>query len=112
MNQLEVRTEKEEKVETGELLPFRSGNSEPEPRSLRANAIGVIMTGMGDDGAQGLLEMKEAGAATIAQDEASCVVFGMPGEAIARNAVDCVLPLPLIAGRIMGTVLDHHAASS
>jgi two-component system chemotaxis response regulator CheB len=77
-----------------------------------ANAVGVIMTGMGDDGAQGLLEMKEAGAATIAQDEASCVVFGMPREAISRNAVDCVLPLPLIAGRILGAVLDHHAASS
>ena len=46
------------------------------------------MTGMGDDGAQGLCEMKEAGAATIAQDEASCVVFGMPKEAIARGAVD------------------------
>jgi len=77
-----------------------------------ANAVGVIMTGMGDDGAQGLLEMKEAGAATIAQDEASCVVFGMPREAIARNAVDCVLPLPQIAGRIMGMALDDHSASS
>jgi two-component system chemotaxis response regulator CheB len=76
-----------------------------------AKAVGVIMTGMGDDGAQGLLEMKEAGAATIAQDEASCVVFGMPREAIARNAVDCVLPLPLIAGRILATVLDHDPAS-
>ena len=51
------------------------------------NAIGVIMTGMGDDGASGMLEMKEAGAWTIAQDEASCVVFGMPKEAIARDAV-------------------------
>ena len=77
-----------------------------------ANAVGVIMTGMGDDGAQGLLEMKEAGAATIAQDETSCVVFGMPREAIARNAADCVLPLPLIAGRIMVMVLDDHATSS
>ena len=58
-----------------------------------ANAVGVIMTGMGDDGAQGMLEMKQAGAFTIAQDEASCVVFGMPKEAIALGAVHEVLPL-------------------
>jgi len=56
--------------------------------SAGAKAIGVILTGMGDDGAQGLLEMKEAGATNIAQDEATCVVFGMPREAIARGAVD------------------------
>lgn len=57
------------------------------------NAVGVIMTGMGDDGAKGMLEMKEAGAATIAQDEASCVVFGMPKEAIKLGAVDRILAL-------------------
>jgi two-component system chemotaxis response regulator CheB len=62
------------------------------------NAMGIIMTGMGDDGANGLLEMKEAGAVTVAQDEASCVVFGMPQEAIKRGAVDKVLPLEDIAG--------------
>jgi two-component system chemotaxis response regulator CheB len=61
------------------------------------NAVGVIMTGMGDDGARGMLEMKEAGAATIAQDEATSVVFGMPNEAIKRGAVDVVLPLKHIA---------------
>src|SRR5208283_4173938 len=60
-------------------------------------AIGVIMTGMGDDGAQGLCEMKDAGAVTIAQDEASCIVFGMPKEAISRGAVDMVVPLERIA---------------
>lgn len=65
--------------------------------SAGRNAIGVIMTGMGDDGAQGLLEMKETGAVTIAQNEASCVVFGMPREAIARGATDFVLPLEQIA---------------
>ena len=65
------------------------------------NAVGVIMTGMGDDGANGMLEMKQAGAMTIAQDEDTCVVFGMPNEAIKRNAVDRVLPLPLIAGAIL-----------
>lgn len=57
------------------------------------NAVGVIMTGMGDDGAKGLFEMKEAGAVTIAQDEATCVVFGMPKEAIKLGAVDKILPL-------------------
>jgi two-component system chemotaxis response regulator CheB len=61
------------------------------------NAIGVIMTGMGDDGAKGMKELKEAGALTIAQDEDSCVVFGMPKEAIKLGAVDCVLPLGEIA---------------
>jgi len=65
------------------------------------NAVGVIMTGMGDDGANGLREMKEAGAATIAQDEESCVVFGMPNEAIKRNAVDRILPLGSIAGALL-----------
>ncbi|MBN2612871.1 MAG: chemotaxis response regulator protein-glutamate methylesterase [Bacteroidales bacterium] len=61
------------------------------------NAIGVIMTGMGDDGAKGLLEMKEAGAHTIAQDEKTCVVFGMPNEAIKLGAADKILPLEHIA---------------
>lgn len=66
-----------------------------------ANAIGVIMTGMGDDGARGMLEMKNAGAYNIAQDEKSCVVFGMPQEAIKREAVDKVLPLKAIAEDII-----------
>jgi two-component system, chemotaxis family, protein-glutamate methylesterase/glutaminase len=61
------------------------------------NAVGVIMTGMGDDGAKGLLEMKEAGAATIAQDENSCVVYGMPKEAVRIGATSRVLPLEAIA---------------
>ena len=62
-----------------------------------ANAVGVIMTGMGDDGAAGMLEMKQAGATNIAQDEATCVVFGMPKEAIKRGAVDRILPLEQIS---------------
>jgi two-component system, chemotaxis family, protein-glutamate methylesterase/glutaminase len=61
------------------------------------NAIGIIMTGMGDDGARGLLEMKEAGAFNIAQDEKSCVVFGMPNEAIKLGAADKIVPLDQIA---------------
>ncbi|PWE52908.1 chemotaxis response regulator protein-glutamate methylesterase [Metarhizobium album] len=70
-------------------------------RSAGSNAMGVIMTGMGDDGARGMKEMKEAGAYTIAQDEASCVVFGMPKEAIAHGGVAKVLPLNHLAGEIM-----------
>lgn len=65
------------------------------------NAIGVIMTGMGDDGAKGLLEMKERGAFTIAQDETTSVVFGMPQEAIKLNAVDMILPLEKIGRTII-----------
>jgi two-component system, chemotaxis family, protein-glutamate methylesterase/glutaminase len=61
------------------------------------NAIGIIMTGMGDDGARGLLEMRQAGSATAAQDEASCVVFGMPKEAIKLDAAERVMPLGQIA---------------
>jgi two-component system chemotaxis response regulator CheB len=61
------------------------------------NVVGVIMTGMGDDGAKGMLEMKQAGAFNVAQDESTCVVFGMPAEAIKLGAVDRVLPLGSIA---------------
>lgn len=66
-------------------------------REVGKNAVGVIMTGMGDDGASGLLEMKNQGAYTIAQNEESCVVFGMPREAIRRGAVNSVVALDRIA---------------
>ena len=59
------------------------------------------MTGMGDDGAHGMREMKEAGAYNIAQDEASCVVFGMPAEAIKLGGVDRIMPLNQIAGEVV-----------
>ncbi len=65
------------------------------------NAIGVIMTGMGDDGAKGMLEMHESGAYTIAQDESSCIVFGMPAEAIKHGGVDKVMGLDAISREIM-----------
>lgn len=65
------------------------------------NALGIIMTGMGDDGAKGLLEMKEAGAKTIAQDEKSCVVFGMPKEAIKFGAADKIVPLKQISSLVI-----------
>jgi len=70
-------------------------------KNVGRNAVGVIMTGMGDDGAQGLLAMKNAGAYTIAQDEASCVVFGMPKEAIKLNAVSRVAPLEQLPDLLM-----------
>jgi len=67
------------------------------------NALGVIMTGMGDDGARGLREMRDAGASTVAQDEATCVVFGMPKEAIKLDAAGRVVPLDSIANVILGS---------
>jgi two-component system, chemotaxis family, protein-glutamate methylesterase/glutaminase len=75
---------------------FRSG-----ARYAGRNAVGIILTGMGDDGAAGMLEMHQAGAVTFAQDEHTCVVFGMPNEAIRRQAVDRVLPLGAIAVAMM-----------
>ena len=73
-------------------------------KSAGSNAVGVLMTGMGDDGAQGLLEMRNAGSHTIAQDEASCVVFGMPKEAVARGAATQVLPLGRVAAAALESV--------
>ncbi len=67
------------------------------------NAVGVILTGMGADGAKGLLEMRQTGAYTLAQDEQTCVVFGMPKEAIKLKAVDKVVPLQ----NVSGTVIDY-----
>jgi len=71
-------------------------------RAAGINGVGVILTGMGDDGAAGLLEMRKSGAHTIAQDEATSIVFGMPREAIARDAAAAIHPLPLIAAAILG----------
>jgi len=70
-------------------------------RSMGKNALGVLLTGMGADGARGMLEMKQAGSFNIAQDESTCVVFGMPREAILLNAVDQVLPLDQIPGALI-----------
>jgi two-component system chemotaxis response regulator CheB len=70
-------------------------------RATGARSIGVLLTGMGRDGAQGLLQMRTGGSQTIAQDEASSVVWGMPGEAVALGAAQLVLPLPAIAPKLM-----------
>lgn len=70
-------------------------------QNVGPNAIGVLLTGMGNDGAQGLLEMQSAGAPTIAQDERTSVVWGMPGEAVKLGAADEILPLDRIASRII-----------
>ena len=68
------------------------------------NAVGVILTGMGRDGARGLLQMREAGAHTIAQDEQSCVVYGMPREAVELGAAENILPLSRISGQLLHQV--------
>lgn len=71
------------------------------------NAIGVILTGMGDDGAQGMKEMRDAGAPTIAQDEQTSVVWGMPGQAVKLGGVDKIMPLDAIPAQIMRHVEEH-----
>jgi two-component system chemotaxis response regulator CheB len=73
-------------------------------RHAGVNACGVMLTGMGKDGARGMLAMRQAGAVNIAQDEASCIVFGMPREAVAVGAVHEVLPLSRIAARLVELV--------
>jgi two-component system chemotaxis response regulator CheB len=65
------------------------------------NAVGVIMTGMGDDGAHGMKEMFDGGAITIAQDEATCVVYGMPNEAVKLGGVHKIMPLQNIAAEVL-----------
>src|SRR6185312_9730724 len=76
-----------------------------------AHALGVLLTGMGDDGAAGMVELKQAGAATVAQNEATSVVFGMPKEAIRRGAVDRVLPLPAMAAHVVAWSSAREAPS-
>jgi two-component system chemotaxis response regulator CheB len=78
---------------------------------LGANAVGVIMTGMGSDGARGLLAMRNAGAPTVAQDEASCVVFGMPKEAIAMDAAQEVVPLDRMPQAVLRLVAQEAKAA-
>jgi two-component system, chemotaxis family, protein-glutamate methylesterase/glutaminase len=73
-------------------------------RHVGSNAVGVMLTGMGGDGAEGLLAMRKAGARTIAQDESTCVVFGMPRVALEKGAVERMLPLDEIAGAILTAV--------
>jgi two-component system chemotaxis response regulator CheB len=70
-------------------------------RSAGANAVGVILTGMGSDGADGIKEMHDNGAINVAQDENSCIVYGMPREAVARGGVDHVIPLNMISSKIL-----------
>jgi two-component system chemotaxis response regulator CheB len=80
-------------------------------RCARANAVGVLLTGMGSDGADGLLEMRRAGAFTLAQDEASSVVFGMPKEAIERGAAEKVASLSRMPHEILRAVFDKQRAT-
>ncbi|WP_035384508.1 chemotaxis response regulator protein-glutamate methylesterase [Ferriphaselus sp. R-1] len=76
------------------------------------NALGVMLTGMGKDGAVAMLEMKQAGAYNFAQDEATCVVFGMPREAIAVGAVDEIVPIQGMAQRVMGRLMQMGAGTT
>ena len=76
-------------------------------RNAGANALGVILTGMGKDGAAGMLEMRNAGAYNVAQDEASCVVYGMPKEAVAHGGVHEVLPLHQIGPHVLAKLSAH-----
>ena len=78
---------------------FRSAS-----RYAGKNAVGVIMTGMGDDGAKGMREMFDAGAWTIAQDEKTCIVYGMPGEAVKNGGVNEIVPLEKIAEAVLKSV--------
>jgi len=93
------------KIKNGPLVHYQRPSVDVLFRSVAKsagkNAVGAILTGMGADGAKGLLEMKENGAYTIAQDEATCVVFGMPREAIEMGAVDKVVPLPNISATVI-----------
>lgn len=93
------------KVKNGPLVHYQRPSVDVLFRSVAKsagkNAVGAILTGMGADGAKGLLEMKENGAYTIAQDEATCIVFGMPREAIQIGAVDKVVPLPNISASVI-----------
>jgi two-component system chemotaxis response regulator CheB len=94
------------KIRDGQLVNRHKPSVEVLFNSVAAhagqNAVGIIMTGMGRDGAEGLLSMKEAGARTIAQDEKSCVVFGMPKEAIKLGAADQVMSLEEMPRKVLG----------
>ncbi|WP_090668251.1 protein-glutamate methylesterase/protein-glutamine glutaminase [Aureimonas jatrophae] len=76
-------------------------------RSAGANALGIIMTGMGDDGAKGMLELRQTGARTVGQDEASCIVYGMPKEAMKAGAVEEEMPLGKLSAEIVRFSHDH-----
>jgi two-component system chemotaxis response regulator CheB len=80
-------------------------------RSAGRNAVGVLLTGMGADGAKGLLAMRQSGAHTLAEDEATCVVFGMPQEAIKLGAATEIVPLPQMAQTILHTLLKQQQAA-
>ena len=86
------------------VLSLGSADLQNDPARFAGRTIGVILTGMGKDGAVGMLEMKRAGACTFAQDEASCVVYGMPKEAVAAGGVDEVVPLRDMAARVLAAL--------
>jgi two-component system chemotaxis response regulator CheB len=93
------------------LRPSANALFQSVAQNYGADAIGILMTGMGRDGARGLMAMHQAGAYTIAQDEKSSIVFGMPKEAIELGAVSEVLPLEQIAPRLLMLVKFPHSSS-
>ena len=92
-------------VKSGPMIHYQRPAVDPLFRSVAryvgANAVGVILTGMGADGAKGMREMKDAGAVNFAQDEASCVVYGMPKEAVKAGGVDHIVPLKEMAKKVL-----------
>jgi two-component system chemotaxis response regulator CheB len=76
-----------------------------------SRALGLLLTGMGEDGAQGLLRLRQSGAWTIAEDESTAVVYGMPAEAVRLGAVSELLPLPAIGARLLGLALQGSAVA-
>jgi two-component system chemotaxis response regulator CheB len=78
-------------------------------QNVGPNSVGIILTGMGNDGAIGLKELKDAGAPTIAQDEKTSVVWGMPGEAVKIGAADDILPLNKIPDKLTGLVAAFYS---
>ena len=84
----------------------------PWRRHLGADALGVLLTGMGDDGASGLLDIRRSGGYTIAEDESTAVVYGMPGAAVRMGAVCESLPLPSIAARVLELAAGRNSRES
>ena len=103
-------------VKTGPLVCYQRPSVDVLFQSVAAaigpKAVGVLLTGMGSDGAQGLLKMRQAGATTYAQDEATCVVYGMPREAARMNAVGRVVPLHRVAAAIQAAIETRSLAHS
>jgi len=90
-----------------EIYPSINYAMESAAKAYGEGALGILLTGLGSDGARGLKAIKEAGGSTIAEDESTCVVFGMPKAAIEMGCVDEIVPLPLIAGAVLRMIMNR-----